>query len=650
MYIINGDDFGLSENVNTAIARCFREGLINRTTILVNMPGAEEACAIAQEQGFKGSVGLHINLVEGPAMTEVCRKNRLLCDEDGCFHGEFCKRPASRFFADRACREAMEAEIEAQIQKYIAMGFPLMHADSHRYLHTYPVVARVAEPLLVRYGFRSVRISRNLPENGVTFPFSIYKQLYNRHIRSVDGLVTTQYFGSMDDFLQTPKKEDAEIMVHPVMRDGVLMDDTLPAPKTFFDKEFLRRRGIVLQPVDRLRKRLLVVFPKNHIGGSMTSLVNFLQTIDPERFEVDVLFGTIVEGMPKMPEHVQILEQAKLSWNRENWRRLLLPALNPLYYATKLLTRLGQRFGMSETVQTQLMSMQGCRFTRRPEKEYDIALAYELNWCMYYLERYVKAKRKAVLMHNDYHAIGYNFSLDRPYFERMDALGFVSDACMGKFLEQHPQYKQKSYFVPNITARQPVLDRAEEPMEVPLPEMAGKLRLLSVSRVSFDAKGTDRILPVCLRLREEGLLDKLCWVVLGGGGDLKRFRRMIQEQGLENTVFTLGKIKNPMPYLRHFDAMVLPSRNEGKPMAVTEAQIMGLPPVVARYTSAGTQIEHTVDGLIFENNDEMLYRGIKDLVLHPEKLEQLRKNLNERRYSNEEDIEYFYRMVDALFA
>ena len=33
-------------------------------------------------------------------------------------------------------------------------------------------------------------------------------------------------------------------MVHPVYRDGVLYDDTLPHPKPFFTAAFLEERGI----------------------------------------------------------------------------------------------------------------------------------------------------------------------------------------------------------------------------------------------------------------------------------------------------------------------------------------------------------------------------------------------------------------------
>lgn len=247
-FIINADDFGLSGNTNQAIASCFREGLINRTTIMVNMPCADEARQIAVDNNFFNAVGLHINLVEGPAMSEACRVNRTLCDDHGNFLGSFHLSLKKRFLLDRETTAAIAAEAEAQIQKYLAMGFPLMHADSHQYVHTYHSVANPVLPLLKRYGFKTVRLSRNLPGNDLSLPFAIYKGLFNRRLRAFS---TTEYFGSMDDWLafrqrQLPAQGVAEIMVHPVYHGSILYDDTLPAPKPFFDHRFLQSNAIRL--------------------------------------------------------------------------------------------------------------------------------------------------------------------------------------------------------------------------------------------------------------------------------------------------------------------------------------------------------------------------------------------------------------------
>ena len=67
--IVNADDFGLNEIENRAIAEAFEKGLIDRTTLLVNMPFAEDAMRLASEKGFADRVGLHVNLTSGRPLT-----------------------------------------------------------------------------------------------------------------------------------------------------------------------------------------------------------------------------------------------------------------------------------------------------------------------------------------------------------------------------------------------------------------------------------------------------------------------------------------------------------------------------------------------------------------------------------------------------
>ena len=129
---------------------------------------------------------------------------------------------------------------------------------------------------------------------------------------------------------------------------------------------------------------------------------------------------------------------------------------------------------------------------------------------------------------------------------------------------------------------------------------------------------------------------------------MPRLKQMIEASGLQEVVWPIGLRENPLPYLRLVDAFLLPSRNEGRPVVITEAQVLGLVPVVTHYASAPEQIEHGVDGFILENDDESLYEGVRDIVLHPEKLEAARAVVRSRSYTNERDIACFDEVVDRL--
>lgn len=211
------------------------------------MPDAKAACELAREYGFFDRVGLHINLVEGRPLTECCRQDRVLCGSDGNFLGEFHKSYLGRFILPRKTLKAIREEVRAQIEAYIGMGFPLMHADSHQYIHTYYSCARIIIPLLKEYGFRTVRISRNLVGKELSIPFAVYKCLFNERLRLIHTFKLTDYMGSLEDWENYPHKERegiCELMVHPTYRGDVLYDNTLPSPRPFLTESELNKRGI----------------------------------------------------------------------------------------------------------------------------------------------------------------------------------------------------------------------------------------------------------------------------------------------------------------------------------------------------------------------------------------------------------------------
>ena len=250
--IVNADDFGISEEVNNAIKECFNKGYINRTTVMVNMPFAKEAYEIATENGFADKVGLHVNLTAGMPITEGIKSNSDFCDIEGRFNAAFYRSTRKRLHMDKDSIKDITEEIRAQIDKYIELGFTLNHIDSHHHVHTNYPVFKALRSLSKEYSFSSIRLSRNLYEGGSLLN-RIYKNIFNRNIKRICG-TTTDYFGSFSDaamyFADEPgdkslddatkkmsefcNKNDLEIMVHPMYKEGILVDTDIP-----FEKEIL---------------------------------------------------------------------------------------------------------------------------------------------------------------------------------------------------------------------------------------------------------------------------------------------------------------------------------------------------------------------------------------------------------------------------
>ena len=224
--LVNADDFGLSREVNDAIVYSFIHHLIDRTTLMVNMPYCNEAIKKAQEFGFEDKIGLHINIVEGKPLTEPI-KNTILCNQYGNFDGNVMKKTFNRLYFGNKEKSAIEIEIEAQIEKFLNFNIGQKHMDSHRHAHVAPSVFPIIVDKYKKYGFQSMRLARNIPENEIGVLKRKVKDYINNQIISLNN-DNIRMFGSMKDVEKEIRmkgtKGDIELMVHPVIYNGKLCD------------------------------------------------------------------------------------------------------------------------------------------------------------------------------------------------------------------------------------------------------------------------------------------------------------------------------------------------------------------------------------------------------------------------------------------
>lgn len=228
--IVNGDDFGISKSVNSAIAEAFEKRLINRTTLMVNMPDAAGAMELARENHFDDRVGLHLNLTSGVPLTAGIASDPVMCTSDGEFSARFARNLRTRFFLPKKTRKNVEEEIRAQLDKYRSIGGTLWHIDSHHHVHTDPSVWLILKRVINDYPVTSIRIGRNMYRGGNPL-MRLYKLILNASIRKHCS-TGTGYFGSAADYetyMQGADEdfthEEIEIMVHPLYgEDGRIYD------------------------------------------------------------------------------------------------------------------------------------------------------------------------------------------------------------------------------------------------------------------------------------------------------------------------------------------------------------------------------------------------------------------------------------------
>ena len=155
--IVNGDDFGLSAQVNAGILHAYRSGILTNTSLMVAALAWEEAVEIAKSVPSLG-VGLHLTLVQGKAVLPP-RLLPSLTDSAG----NFSHNPTLsglRYFFSRRARNEVRAECRAQIERFLETGLPLSHVDGHVNIHMHPVVLDALLGLSEEYRIPAIRLTR----------------------------------------------------------------------------------------------------------------------------------------------------------------------------------------------------------------------------------------------------------------------------------------------------------------------------------------------------------------------------------------------------------------------------------------------------------------------------------------------------------
>lgn len=225
--VVNADDFGISHEVNMAIVKCFKEGYINQTTIMVNMPFFDEAVALAKENGFENYVGLHLNLVEGMPLTEGLAKTSLL-DDCGRFNSLAFTIPQNRVYLNRQSRVWIRNEIVSQIEVFLKSGMGGKFIDSHQHSHVNLSILDILLSIIGDYRFERIRLARNIPYSSIKGLKRLAKYGVNKRIikyNKMNSLIQIHAFGSMKDITQERMLPAiSEMMVHPIMKNNTLCE------------------------------------------------------------------------------------------------------------------------------------------------------------------------------------------------------------------------------------------------------------------------------------------------------------------------------------------------------------------------------------------------------------------------------------------
>ena len=336
-------------------------------------------------------------------------------------------------------------------------------------------------------------------------------------------------------------------------------------------------------------KKILFVIHDLAQGGAEKVLVNLVNNMDPEQFDITVMafFGGGVNEQ-FLKKGIRLINCHKKPI-RGNSHIMKLFTPRQLYH-------------------------------HYIKEHYDIVVSYLEGPCARIVSGCDKPDTKLVSwIHTEQKSRKRAASSFRSYkeslncYKRFDQTICVSDTVRQDFLDIYPLNKPIEVLY-NTNETVQIMTSALE--SVPASTfMDNEFKLVGVGKVLAN-KGFDRLARIHKRLTDNGY--PVHTYILGIGPQQGEIEQYLRDNGLANSFTFLGYQTNPYKYVAKCDLFVCASHAEGFSTAATEALIVGTPVCTVEVSGMKEMLgEHNEWGIVTENDEEALYQGIKRLLDDP---------------------------------
>lgn len=392
------------------------------------------------------------------------------------------------------------------------------------------------------------------------------------------------------------------------------------------------------------KKNILFVINNLRCGGAEKSLISLLQTIDYEKYNVDLqLFSN--EGL--------FLKQVHSSTT-------ILPPLDGYqYFDMSMIKAIGECFikGRFDIIYNRIVAgyiIQTEKNKSRKEqrvwkyisrcikplpKQYDAVFGFLEKSPVYYCIEKVNALHKIGFIHNDYEKLAMDKTIDNHYFAALDYIVTDSEECKKVLVRNFPQFESKIKIIFNIVSPDLIHKLANEPIEN-FPETAN---IISIGRLDVQ-KGYDLAIDAFKIVKDLGI--PFHWTILGEGVEKPKLLKQIAAHNLQNHITFLGIKENHYPYVKHADIYLQTSRFEGKSIAIDEAKILHKPILVTNFSTVSDQITDGKTGSVTQMNPQSIAEGIVELLSNQELQKTFSTNLKLENLSTESEIEKLYALFE----
>ena len=351
-----------------------------------------------------------------------------------------------------------------------------------------------------------------------------------------------------------------------------------------------------------------------NIGGTEKALINMLEIMDKDKYEVDIYVLEKKGGfLSELPDWINLYEITE-------YPRIAPLILNiPINIVMDLLKK-GRFFLAIKLAFTHLLYKLSddrssyynvvLKEMENINKKYDVSIAYTgpFDFVTMFILKKVNAKRKIQWIHFDISKFKFNEKFAKKNYKNFNEIITVSEGSAEQLIKILPELKNKIKVIHNFVPQKKCFQKAEEFSPFNENELRSKFIILTVGRLTAE-KGQIIIPKIVKKLLNRGL-NNFIWYIVGDGLLMNKIKKSISENQVDEYIKMVGEISNPFPYYKNADLYVQTSLHEGYCLTIAEAKMFDKYIISTDVVGAYEQIKRKEQGEIVKYDEEQLANAI----------------------------------------
>ncbi len=349
-------------------------------------------------------------------------------------------------------------------------------------------------------------------------------------------------------------------------------------------------------------KKILFAAHSLEIGGIETALVTLINDLAKKQYDITL-----------------VLEQKKGIFLNEIDKKIKIIEYSPSYCKNRFIAKL--KNGINRL-----------KFITKYKSKFECSISFATYSLSNSFVARTASKNSALWVHNNYLSFFDNNEQEYLKFfkdlkvELFKKVVFVSEESKNDFQTRFKNLKEKLTVCNNLIDCQKIISKSEEKIDQIKKD---EITFLNIGRHDEKQKKLSRLIEASKKLSDNGYKFKV--LLVGDGENNKEYKEKVNSLNLEKKIIFLGPKKNPYPYYKKCDAVILTSDFEGYPVVYIEALTLEKPIITTNVSDSIKDIEGKF-GLVCEKNVDDIYEKMKYFI---ENGYTIKQKFNPEKFNNE---------------